>query len=174
MEIPVDMRRYYASVTMRNFSLFLSPEIDLSLGDYSFEELLRNIHHKVQLLRSKKQLQRQISRNVGAEFKPYVRFMPLFVKDLVLSSVHSRLGEQLHSGVISNLGKVDLPGEMLPYIESLHFVLNPNHVMKKCCAVLSFKDKLQISFGSVIEDRSLERLFFQHFIQEKIPVKIKE
>ena len=159
MQIPVDMRRYYSSPTMRNFSLFLSPEVDMRLGHYSFDEILKQVHHNVQLLKSEKQLQRQISRNVGAEFKPFIRYTPLFVKDVILSSVYTRLGEQLHSGVISNLGRIDMPAEMEPYIKSMHFVLNPNHVMKTCCAVLSFKDRLYISFGSVIEDRRLEKYF---------------
>lgn len=174
MEIPVDMRRYYPSPTMRNFSLFISPEIDMKLGRYTFEEILTEIHHRIQILKSRKQLQRQISRNVGAELKPYIRFAPLFLKDMVISSVYTKLGEQLHSGVISNLGRVDIPAEMGPFIRSLHFVLNPNHIMKKCCAVLSFRDELFISFGSVIEDRRLERYFFQHLVEDDIPVTVKE
>ena len=174
MEIPVDMRRYYQTASMRNFSLFLSPEIDMKLGEYTFEEVLRQTHHSMQLLKSRKELQRQITRNVGAEFKPFVRYTPLLIKDIVLSSVYARLGEQLHSGVISNLGRVDVPDEMLPFIDSLYFMLNPNHVMKKCCAVLSFREELSITFGSVIESRSLERYFFEQLIRNEIPVSVKE
>ena len=88
--------------------------------------------------------------------------------------MYTRLGEQLHSGVISNLGRIDMPAEMAPYIKSMHFVLNPNHVMKTCCAVLSYKDRLYISFGSVIEDRRLERYFFQYLTEDDVQVTVKE
>ena len=36
LEVPVDMRRFFPSKTMRNFALYASPEIDVSLGGYGF------------------------------------------------------------------------------------------------------------------------------------------
>jgi len=174
LEIPVDMRRYYPSETMRNFSLFLSPEIDFGLGEYSFDEVLKIVHHSVQLLKNSKQLGRQISRNVGSELNPFIRYMPLFIKDMILSSVYSRLGESLHSGVISNLGQVELSPQLVPHIESLQLLLSPNHVMKKSCGVLSMDDRLFITFARVIEERRLERLFFTHLADRGIPVSLKE
>jgi len=174
LEVPVDMRRYTPSKTMRNFSLFLSPEIDMKLGEYDFEEVLKHMHHHIQLLRNHKQLGRQISRNVGSELNPFIRFMPLFVKDLILSSVHSRLGEALHSGVLSNMGKIQVPPALEQRLENIYFNLNPNHVMKKACGVLSFKGNLIISFASVIESRELEQIFFTHLTGLGLPVKIEE
>ncbi len=174
LEVPVDMRRYKPSKTMRNFSLYLSPEMDMKLGEYDFAEVLQHMHHSIQLLKNEKQLGRQISRNVGSELNPFVRFMPLFVKDLVISSVYSRLGEALHSGVLSNVGRVEMPPTLEERIESLHFDLNPNHVMKKACGVLSYKGNLLVSFTSVIESRELERLFFTHLTERGVPVKVEE
>ena len=42
VEVPVNMRKKLPSITMRNFSLFVLPEIDLRLGVYSFEEILKD------------------------------------------------------------------------------------------------------------------------------------
>lgn len=174
LEVPVDMRRYRPSKTMRNFSLFLSPQIDMKLGEYDFEEVLKHMHHHIQLLRNDKQLWRQIARNVGSELNPFIRFMPLFVKDFILSAVHSRLGEALHSGVLSNMGKVEMPPALEQQLESVYFNLNPDHVMKKACGVLSFKGNLIISFASAIDSRELERIFFTHLTGLGLPVKIEE
>ncbi len=174
LEVPVDMRRFKPSKTMRNFSLFLSPEIDMKLGEFDFKEVLKHMHHHIQLLKNDKQLGRQIARNVGSELNPFVRFMPLFVKDIVLSSVYSRFGEALHSGVLSNLGRVNAPKTLEDRLESIYFNLNPNHVMKKACGVLSFKGDLIVSFTSVIESRELEQIFFSHLTGQGIPVTIEE
>jgi hypothetical protein len=168
------MRRYFPSKTMRNFSLFLSPEVDFGLGEYSFEETLESVHHSVQLLKNSKQLGRQISRNVGSEMNPFIRFLPLFVKDFVLSAVYTRLGENLHSGVISNLGRVDLPAGLDEHVESLQFSISPNQGVKKSCSVLSLRQNLYIEFTRVIEDLRLEQFFFSHLTERGIPVKVKE
>ena len=174
MEVPVDMRRYYSSRTMRNFSLFLSPELHTKLGEYSFDEVVHHMHHHMQLLKNRKQLVRQISRNVGSEMNPFIRFLPLVAKDLILSSVYSRLGEALHSGVISNLGSLSLPPALERRIETFHFSLDPNHVMKKACGVHSYKGQLHISFTSVTESSELERLFFTHLTRSGVPITLKE
>jgi len=174
LEIPVDMRQYFPSETMRNFSLYLSPEINMKLGKYGFDEIVTRMHHSIQLLKNRKQLSRQISRNVGSELNPAVRYMPLAVKDILLSSVYSRLGEALHSGVLSNLGVIRPPSILEDHIESVRVHINPNHVMKKGCAVLTFKEQLSVSFTSVIESTTLERLFFSHFTRLGIPVQLEE
>lgn len=174
LEVPVDMRRFFPSATMRNFSLYLSPEIDMNLGDWSFQETVEEIHHSIQLLKNVKQLGRQIYRNVGSELNPLVRFMPLFAKDILLSSVYSRLGEGLHSGVLSNMGKIEVPGELQDHIRSLQIYINPNHVMKKSCGVLSFGGKLNITFTSVMEDTGLERIFFSSLARQGVDVCVQE
>ncbi len=174
LEVPVDMRRYYPSMTMRNFSLYISPEVDPGLGKYSFEELLTQVHHSMRLLKSKRELGRQISRNVGSELNPFVRFMPLFIKDIFLSAVHSRFGEAIHSGVLSNLGRVTVPEELERQLDEVFFDLNPDHVMKKGCAVVSFGGALQVTLTSVVESTEFERLFFTHLTRRGVPVSLKE
>jgi len=174
LEVPVNMRQFHKSRTMRNFSLYVSPEIDLKLGNYIFDELLKRVHHSLQMQIDSKELGRQISRNVGAELYPLVRVLPLFLKDLHLSWLYSRLCENVYSGVLSNLGKVNIPEEMTPFIESFKVLLYPNRVMKKSCSIISYQNDLNITFCGCIENRDLERLFFTKIINTGIPVKVTE
>ncbi len=174
LEVPVNMRQFYKSRTMRNFSLYVSPEIDLKLGNYTFDELLKRVHHSLQMQIDSKELGRQISRNVGAELNPVVRVLPLFLKDLHLSWLYSRMCENVYSGVLSNLGKVNIPKEMKPSIKSFRVLLYPNRVMKKSCALISYQNDLHITFCSCIESRELERLFFTKISESGIAVKVTE
>ena len=52
IQIPVNLRNLFPSITLRNFALFIMPEIDPKLGAYSFEEITRIVHHYMQLDRS--------------------------------------------------------------------------------------------------------------------------
>jgi hypothetical protein len=144
------------------------------LGEYTFDELLKRVHHSLQIQINRKELGRQVSRNVGGELNPFVRIIPLFLKDIYLTGLQSRLGEKCYSGVLSNLGSVIIPEEAKPFIKSFDIIMVPNHMIKKNCAVLSYGNDLIINFSSVVECRELERLFFTKLVENGIPVSVKE
>jgi hypothetical protein len=174
IEVPVDMRRLYPSETMRNFSLFVSPEIDASHGAWSFDEIVQRVHHDMRLQAGRRELDRQMARNVRVERNPFVRVLPLFLKDMMFSYVRRRFGEDPYSGVLSNLGRIVVPEDIADHVVSFSVMLGPNPRMKNNCVVFSFGDDLFITFGSVIECRELERLFFTHLVRAGIPVYLVE
>jgi len=174
LEVPVNMRRFFPSVTMRNFSLYVSPEADMRLGPYSLEELVHRVHHSMQMEVDRRELSRQITRNVGAELRPMVRATPLFVKDIFLGWVYHHLSARIYSGVLSNLGRVEVPAEMEAHIESFEIVMSPGQVTKKTCTVISFGDELSVTISSIVESRELERLFFSTIAGCGIAVKVSE
>jgi NRPS condensation-like uncharacterized protein len=174
LEVPVNMRRLHPSETMRNFSLFVIPGIDLRLGAYTLADMIRSVHHTLKLQVNARELRRQIARNVGGEMNPVVRAIPLLLKDWYLSSLHHRLGSFLYSGVISNIGNVELPPEMAPHVADFSFVLGPNVGLRKAVSVVGYKGMLNITIGSVIESRELEKLFFRTLADEAPPVSVTE
>jgi hypothetical protein len=174
LEVPVDMRQFFPTKTLRNFSLYASPEIDLVMGGYAMEEIVRRVHHSMGMQVEPRELGRQIGRNVRAERNPVIRAMPLLVKDAALSLAYRRIGERTYSGVLSNLGRVAVPASLEPHVESFDFLLNPSYGMKTNCAVLGFRDTLRISFGSIVADRELERRFFTRLAADGIRLVVSE
>ncbi len=174
IEVPVDVRRVHPSETMRNFSLFVSPEIDTRLGAFGFDEIVQRVHHGMRMQVDRRELDRQIARNVRAERNLLIRILPLFLKDMMISYVRRRYGERPYSGVLTNLGRIVVPEEIDDHIESFGVILGPNSRAKKNCAVLSFRNDLVINFGSVVESREVERLFFTHLAQAGVRVVLTE
>jgi hypothetical protein len=174
LEVPVNMRRFFPSVTMRNFSLYVSPEADMRLGPYSLEELVQRVHHSMQLEVDRRELSRQITRNVGAELRPVIRATPLFVKDIFLGWLYHHLSARIYSGVLSNLGRIELPAEMANQVESFEIVMSPGRTTKKTCTVISYQDELAVTFSSIVESRELERLFFTTLAGSGIAVRVSE
>lgn len=174
LEVPVDMRRFFPSETMRNFSLYVSPEIDARLGAYGFDEIVQRVRHSMALQVDRRELGRQIARNVRAQRNPFIRVLPLWLKDRLFSHARERFGERPYSGVLSNLGRIVVPAATAPHIESFGVMLGPNSRMKKNCVVLSYQDDLHISFGSVVESRELERLFLTHIVSAGVRVVVIE
>jgi NRPS condensation-like uncharacterized protein len=171
IQVPVNLRNIFASQTMRNFSLFVMPEIDLRLGHYTFDEMLRSVYHQMQLETEAKLINKNISRNVGSEKKLYVRSIPLFLKSLILKMKFNSLGTSQYSGVVTNLGKIDLPPDTGAMID--HFVLTappPNKMLKISCAAVGFNNKLALCFGSIAKSRMFEESYIQFLKEQNISV----
>jgi NRPS condensation-like uncharacterized protein len=172
VQVPVNLRRIYPSKTMRNFSLFVTPEIDLSLGEYSFEEIVKTVHHYMQQETDKKLINKIIARNVGAERNFLLKRTPLFVKSLILKFMYSMSGTNLYSGVITNLGKVTF-GEADSLIDYFVFIPPPpNDTLRVNGGVIGFGNSLVMTFGNITSSRELEREFYRTLIRQNIGVKI--
>jgi hypothetical protein len=157
---------------MRNFFVFVEPEIDLRLGDYSFEELTEVAYHSMRLQTTAKNLSRYVSRNVRPESRMVMRLIPRGAKDLALSYAHKRYGEQSNTGSLSNLGRVDMPEEFRDGISHFEFLPIPSRDTKINCAVISYGDAMTISFGKMTESRIVERTFFRRLRRLGIGVRI--
>lgn len=170
--IPVNMRNYYPSKTLRNFILFINPGIDPNYGEYSFEEILKQVHHLMRYELNEKILNAQMSKNLSSEMNPIIRSFPLFIKNFALSQVYSHVGESRYSSTMSNLGLISVPEEMEEHIDRFDFVLGRSLQNKISCAVCSFGDKLCINFSRRIKESYIEKSFFTFFIKRGIAVKI--
>lgn len=171
--VPVNLRRMFPSRTMRNFSLYVTPGIDTRLGEHTFEEIMKSVHHYMRLEINDKFISQQIKRNVRGELHPLMRATPFFIKKMGGKSIYNKLGENLYSGVITNLGKISFPESMEEKIQDIQFIPAPSPTTKTGCAVVSFKENLYINFGSVIKENSLERNFFRKIVKEGISVKVE-
>lgn len=173
VEVPVNMRKKLPSRTMRNFSLFVLPEIDLRLGSYTFEEIIQSIHHQLQISTDLKQISRFLSSNVNYEKLFIVRILPLFIKKMGIAAVYRGLASKRWTGIVTNLGQIALPEEMAALVESFEIVPPPpNPRVKVSCGFVSFNDKIRICFSNISRSHDLERFIFRHLADEGIHIKI--
>lgn len=173
VQVPINLRNIYPSKTMRNFSLFVMPEIDLRLGSYSFDEIIKIVYHKMLLETDEKLINKIISRNVGGERNLFVRGIPLILKNLILYFKYYSEGANQYSGVLTNLGKINLPDAIHDKID--YFVLTPpppNKKLKINCGVVGFQDKLVLSFGNITKSKEFERKFINFLVQQGIKIKL--
>ncbi|MBD3191103.1 MAG: hypothetical protein GF308_10685 [Candidatus Heimdallarchaeota archaeon] len=172
--VPVNLRRIFPSKTMRNFSLYVSPEIDPRLGEHSFDEIVKQVYHYMRVGVNDKFIHQQIARNVRGELHPFLKITPLFIKRLVAKRlIYFRNGENLLSGKLSNLGKVTMPEPLNEEIQRFEFVPGKTPKIKTGCSIISYKDSLYITFGRMIKENILERKFFRKLVKLGVPVKIE-
>ncbi|MDP2892495.1 MAG: hypothetical protein Q8O09_05095 [Bacillota bacterium] len=173
VSVPVNMRRFYDSGSLRNFSLFVNPGIDPNYGEYSFEEVLLLVHHYMRYELTEKHLNARLAMNVKSERNPVVRIMPLFIKNYAITLAFHFIGETRFTSALSNMGAIDVPEEMKAHIERFEFLLGPSKYNKVNCTVLSYDGTLNICFSRMIEESVVEREFFTMLVKMGIPVKIE-
>lgn len=173
IEVPVNLRNIYPSKTLRNFSLFVIPEIDFRLGEYTFNEIVKIVYHKMRLETDEKLINKIISRNVGGERNIIVRGIPIWLKSLVLYFKYYSEGADQYSGVVTNLGRVQLPEAIRDRVD--YFIVSPpppNKKLKINCGVVGYGDKLAMSFGNITKSRDFERRYLQFLTRQGIAVRV--
>lgn len=173
LEVPVNMRRFYPTRSNRNFSLFVIVGQDMRLGRRDFDEILSRTHHQMRMENDVRNIARQITRNVGGSRKIAVRLVPLVVKDFFSRILFSSLGENLVSSFLSNLGPVTMPPGPAARIERFGFVPATSPITLVNSSVLSWKDSLVVTFGSLARSRRLEMHFFRRLRQLGVHVTVR-
>ncbi len=171
--VPVNLRNIFGSDTLRNFALYVTPGIDPRLGRYSFEEIITSVHHQMGLEVTEKNLAAKIAANVGAERSFILKIMPLFIKNIAMKAVFNLFGERKTSITISNLGVVDIPDEMKPYVERFDFILGEQAICPNACSVLSYNGKMNISFLRTIKESEVEKEFFCFLRSKGVKIKVE-
>lgn len=173
IQIPIDLRRVYGSETMRNFTICLRVKVDPNLGEYSFDELLRQVSYQLRLANDEKKLRAMITANMGLQENPVMKFLPLVLKDFGIGISFAITAEQTTSSLLTNVGAICLPDEMLQYVEKPLFMPSPGLVNAARCGVATIGDKLVFTFSNVYKESDVERDFFTTLVKMGIHVKIE-
>lgn len=173
MNVPVNLRQIFPSKTMKNFFVSVTPAIDLRLGHYSLEELIRYCKLYMKMHLEKKYLGMYISRNVKKEKSRLVRAIPLFMKNLLIPIIYQRFGERGYTSSISNLGKIVMPEAIAHHIDRMEFYPPPSRGNIIKVGIISYRERMYISFGSLTESTDIERIFFRKLRKIGVQVKIE-
>lgn len=173
VQLPVNLRNLFPSQTLRNFSLYTTPEILPQLGEYSFEEICRVIRSYMSMEVTPKQMSMKIAANVNSERLMAVRVMPLFLKNVIMKAAFYATGEKKSCLSLSNLGAVKLPLEMVPYVQRMDFILGVQATAPYNCGVLSYSDTLYINFIRNIQESALEYHFHRVLQDFGLPVQVQ-
>ncbi len=171
--MPVNLRRFFPSKTLRNFITMIYPSVDPRLGDYTFEEIARHVHNYMQFYINEKFLRGDITTNAATQSHPLIRIVPLFLKDLVVRTFYAKVQDKNSSAGLTNMGALKTPEDMAPYLERFDIYMGQPFSSRTNCAIISFQDTLTVNFASSIKEADVEQYFFRRLVQDGIHVKIE-
>jgi NRPS condensation-like uncharacterized protein len=172
LAVPVDLRGWFPSETLRNFILTLRLAVDPNLGEYTLQDIAQHVHHYMRLHLSRQEMQATLTGNVKFTRNPLLQVVPLFLKKPVMAFSYKLLGVRPYTATYTNPGPFPVTEAMGPHIRRMEVMLGQATRPSPHCASISYGDTLEVTFAGTGRSSETERLFFTHLVQEGIPVKV--
>jgi hypothetical protein len=168
--VPINLRNFHESETLRNFSAFIIPGIYPERGEYSFEEIIKLVHHFMRYEITEKNMRAQVAANVRYANNPLVKIIPLYIKNRIIRLVYRSIGPGSFTSTISNLGRIIVPVEMAAHVKRFTCTLAATQDNFVSCGMLGYMGNVFLNFSRVIEETIVERKFFSFLQNQGLPV----
>ena len=169
--IPMNLRKRFESSTVRNFALFARLKHDFK-NHITFEECIELC--KTQLKEGSKAevIDDLIHSNVKLEKNPLLKLTPLFLKDLIMKLVYLRIGENLQSGNLSNIGLLKTPKCFEGKLLDISFLIAPTKNAAQNFTLVGYDSRLYITSARGYVETRIEREFFSKLASEGVDLTI--
>ena len=173
LAMPVNLRQFFPSETLRNFITMVYPGVDPNIGDYSFEDIVKEVHNYMHYRITDKFLGRDIRANASIQRSLLIRIVPIWIKDMVVRNYYSRVQDRSSSAGLTNMGNLKLPNGMEKYINRIDINMGQPFSTRTNCSIISYNGVLTVNFASAIVETDVERWFFRRLVKDGIHVKIE-
>ena len=171
--IPVNMRRFFNSRTLRNFSLYFYSSLKLKDMDIDFDKILCEVIKSFEQELTKEKLQQTLNVNVSIEKNFIFRICPLIIKDAAIRIVCMVLADKSNTSAIANLGNVTMPASLSRHIEDFDCTSGLGNQATHALNFITYNGRMVISFSRAVYETELERLFFTFLTDQGIDVEIE-
>ncbi len=172
VSVPINLRKIFASRTLRNFTYFANIGGPLSERDEPFQETAQKIRSMLRASCIPENLVSRLNPNVSSEQNPLLRAAPLSLKQLVLREAHHILGDNLFTASFSNLGVIRLDDSMRKHIRGFDFGLSVSDLIPLNLSMCSFDDTVFMTFSSGVEERDVEKTFARKLSGEGLSLRV--
>ena len=173
LAIPINLRGWFPSETVRNFITTVRPYIDPALGDYTFPEIVSQVRHFMKLHINRQELQAAFTGNVRFTRNVLLRAVPVALKNPIMALNYRMLGVRPYTCTYTNPGAFTVPPAMAEHIRGMEVILGQATVPRAHCASISYGNTLEITFAGTQKETDTERDFFRFLVAEGIPVRVE-
>lgn len=170
IQVPVNMRKFNDSKTLRNFSLYCG--VDEKLVDINNDtSLLEDITKQIKEKTSNESLKDMV--NSTLKFTGSLKYIPLIIKEPVAKLVSGFFGDRIFSLTISNLGSITMPEEYSSHIDSMDFVLGTATMIRASIGIASINNTTIISISKLTTDPSFEDEMYRLLTKDGLNIKVE-
>ncbi|HHV10081.1 MAG TPA: hypothetical protein GXX75_07370 [Clostridiales bacterium] len=168
LSVPVNLRTYFPSVTARNFFTTINISYHFGKEPESLENVIKAVKEAFEKELTQEKLRTHMNRLSALEHNAFMRVIPLVWKDYILRWAN-RLADRGVTASLSNVGKVTITKELMPYIHTFNCFTS---VRRPQIAMCSFGDRLMVSIASPFTATDIQKNFFRILSSEGANVSI--
>lgn len=173
LSVPVNLRRYWESDTLRNFSSYITLDVTPQ-GQYTFEKVLELIQQGMAAKIRKELLFKNVCQNVADEKMLIARMAPNAIKKLFMRSAFHMYGEKKFTSTVTSVGYMKLPPALEAHVRYMTATLGQTALNPINCTIVSFCNTLCVNVTSVSHDHRVEAYLTDLFRAQGLPVRLSD
>lgn len=167
INVPVNLRNYYPSDSIRNFFNNISLTHTAAQGD-SLKSVAAELDATLKENLTPEMVKAHMNYYLGLQKNVAARAVPLFMKSPGLK-FFTKLDDKHTSAVLSNLGAIKLPDEVAKYVDYYSAYCSSENIFVTMC---SYKDRLVLGITNPFVNTGIIKDFIRRFSNDGIPVRI--
>ena len=170
IQLPINMRKFSPSKTVRNFSMYCGIRIPIEkIGNK--EELLAEINAQLLQKAEKEKMREMITAAVNIVSS--IRLIPLAIKQPIAKMIYGMLGEKIYTTTFSNLGVVNFPEAFMEHIDSMDFCLGAQVTNRLACTAITCAGVATFSISKMTLDPAFEEKMYQLLLADGIEATVE-
>ncbi|MDY4082586.1 MAG: hypothetical protein SOY97_13280 [Candidatus Metalachnospira sp.] len=168
VSVPVNMRQYFPSQTIRNFFGVIHVAYKADKSHYEVNEVLEVVKQSFKEQLTKDNISGIISQFSSIESNPAIRAIPLLLKIPVLR-LAGEIVARKETVAFSNLGRIAMPDEAVEHIKLFDAFVSTKRPQICLC---TFGDILAVGISSPLVNKGIEQQFFRRLTDMGIGIQV--
>lgn len=170
--IPVNLRSYFPSGTLRNFTSLVKAFINTASIPHDLQSYCNAVQSQLIAGLNKERLWDKISLSSFMVRKWYMKIMPLFIKTFIVKISKLLSSTTKQTLIISNLGVIEMPQDFDKYLSTYTFSPNVSRKVPNNVGIVSYNGTTVVSFTRQLVSTRLEKQFFTKLVKEGVAVSV--
>ncbi len=168
LNVPVDLRRYFGSTTVKNFFGLAAVTFDPREADASLEAIAKAVQTQITEATKIDTLKKRMNRMIRFERNPFLRIAPVFIKDAFLGFAEWMDARNVTT-TASSLGMIELPASIDEYVEGITVLTSTKSLNFVLC---TYQDDLTVGISTIFVRHRIIKRFCRIFTDMGIDAHI--
>lgn len=170
IQVPVNLRGFYPSKTIRNFVLPCGISLPIETID-NVNSIITEINRQMKKNTSKETMSELIT--TTEKLINTVKYVPLVLKQPAARIGYGFLGDKAFTTILSDLGTIRMPPSISEHIESMDAIIGPAITQRARCVAVTFGNITTLSITKSTNDNVFEEKIYELLCNDKISVTVE-